>query len=429
MSAAVSSLFGQLVSGWTTKRLKHLATLNDEVLPENTDPARQIEYVEIAGVSLTGGIEHITEVEFGKAPSSARRCVRNGDVLISTVRTYLKAITAIPEASERLIASTGFCVVRPGPSVDPRFIAWVAKSEPFVSEIVSRSVGATYPTAKPSEIGIIRMPFPDRDTQCRIADFLDERIAPVDGLIAKKELLLALLAEERQALITHAVTKGLDPKAPMKPSGINWLGDIPAHWEVVPLRRAVLRVKTGRTPCSLGDDYFDGGTIDWFTPGDFAQELRLSNSSRRVRPETFTDGVVPEFPVGAVLLVAIGATLGKVGVADKVCSSNQQINAIETGPTLAPRYLAHFLSSHEEMIRVSSNANTLGILNQDKTKALLIPRPPIAEQAEIVDFADRETERLSNVDERVAKSIAYLKELRSSLITNVVTGQLEVPHG
>ena len=223
-------------SVWSSKRLKYLATYNDEVLSESTNEEKEIDYVEISGVSLSRGIEKIERMSFGQAPSRARRKVRTGDILISTVRTYLRAIAMVDETSLDLIASTGFCVVRPNDDVDSGFLGWAAKSEPFVSEVVARSVGVSYPAINASELVTIDMPLPPFDTQRRIARFLDEKTARIDGLIEKKRLLLDRLAEKRQTLITHAVTKGLDPDVPMKPSGIEWLGDIPAHWELLRLK-------------------------------------------------------------------------------------------------------------------------------------------------------------------------------------------------
>ena len=200
--------------GWSSKRLKYLATYNDEVLAENTDDDQEIDYLEISGVSLSRGIEQVERMTFGQAPSRARRKVRSGDVLISTVRTYLRAIAKVDEASPDLIASTGFCVVRPHDGVDSGFIGWAAKSEPFVSEVVARSVGVSYPAINASELVRIEIPLPPLDTQRRIARFLDEKTARIDGLIEKKRALLDRLAEKRQALITRAVTKGLNPDAP-----------------------------------------------------------------------------------------------------------------------------------------------------------------------------------------------------------------------
>ncbi|MBN9342690.1 MAG: restriction endonuclease subunit S, partial [Comamonadaceae bacterium] len=225
---------------WPSRRLKYVATYNDEVLPEDTDEDQEIDYVEISGVSLSRGIEEIERITFGQAPSRARRKVQSGDVLVSTVRTYLRAIAKVDSASPDLIASTGFCVVRPGNEVDSSFIGWVAKSEPFVSEVVARSVGVSYPAINASELVNIRVPLPPLETQRRIAKFLDEKTAKIDALIEKKRALLDRLAEKRQALITRAVTKGLNPDAPMKPSGIDWLGDIPEHWDLLPLKRLLV---------------------------------------------------------------------------------------------------------------------------------------------------------------------------------------------
>ena len=221
---------------WPRKRLKYCATYNDEVLTESTDDFAQIEYVEISYVSPVGGIQNTSLMAFHEAPSRARRKVRSGDILISTVRTYLKAIAAVEKAGDDVIASTGFCVVRPSAGLHPRFAGWVAKSEEFVGEVVSRSVGVSYPAINASQLVDIEIPLPPFDTQKRIAAFLDEKAAQIDALIAKKQALLERLAEKRQAIITQAVTKGLNPAAPMKDSGIDWLGQIPAHWGVKRLK-------------------------------------------------------------------------------------------------------------------------------------------------------------------------------------------------
>ena len=205
--------------GWSSKRLKYLSTYNDEVLPENFDDLREIDYVEISGVTLSGGIEEVKHMTFHDAPSRARRKVQSGDILISTVRTYLRAIATVEEAPEDLIASTGFCVVRPSSEMDSNFLGWYAKSDIFVSNIVSRSVGVSYPAINASEIATIKVLIPPLHVQHRIARFLEQKTAHIDRLIKKKHVLLDRLVEKRQALITRAVTKGLNPDTPMKSSG------------------------------------------------------------------------------------------------------------------------------------------------------------------------------------------------------------------
>ena len=198
---------GDIPDGWSFKRLKHLATYNDEVLPKDFDNLREIDYVEISGVTLSGGIEEVKRIAFYDAPSRARRKVQSGDILISTVRTYLGAIATVEEASDDLVASTGFCVVRPGSEVDSNFLGWFAKSDIFVSNIVSRSVGVSYPAINASKIATIEVLMPPLlHMQQRIARFLDEKTAQLDELIDKIEESQNLLEEYRSALITQAVT-------------------------------------------------------------------------------------------------------------------------------------------------------------------------------------------------------------------------------
>jgi type I restriction enzyme, S subunit len=412
-------------TNWRSKRLKSLATYNDEVLPEATDDDTEIDYVEISGVSLTKGIEEVNRIPFYQAPSRARRKVRPGDILVSTVRTYLKAIAAVGDGfGDDLIASTGFCVIRPGDEMDSGYLGWVAKSEPFVGEVVARSVGVSYPAINASDLVDIRIPLPPKETQQRIARFLDEKIARIDAMIEKKQALLERLAEKRQALITRVVTKGLNLNAPMKPSGVEWLGDIPVHWDVLPLRRSAMKVATGRTPPSIVADYFTDGTINWFTPGDFGESLELRDSERKIIQKALDDGVSTAFPKGTVFLVGIGATLGKVAVATASGAANQQINAIALQGRDSPYFLAYFLHGFREQVRLVSNGNTLGILNQEGTKSLLVVRPPANEQEQVARFLVEQDRGYANLVCEVHRSIRLLADYRASMITAAVTGQL-----
>ena len=193
-------------SNWKRKPVKYVATWNDETLPENTDEHKEFDYLEISGVSLKGGIDETNRMSFFASPSRARRKVQSGDILISTVRTYLKAITYIEKASEDLIASTGFCVIRPSGEIDSAFLGWVVKSEPFVSEVMARSVGVSYPAINAGELVTIEVPLPPIETQRCIAVFLDEKTARIDELIEKKQALFDRLDEKRQALITRTLS-------------------------------------------------------------------------------------------------------------------------------------------------------------------------------------------------------------------------------
>ena len=417
-----------LPATWSSKRLKYLATYNDEVLPESTDEEAEIDYVEISGVSLSRGIEQVERMPFGQAPSRARRKVRSGDILISTVRTYLRAIAKVDEASPDLIASTGFCVVRPDrQEVDSGYLGWAAKSEPFVSEVVSRSVGVSYPAINASELATIEMPLPPLETQRRIAQFLDEKTARIDGLIEKKRTLLDRLAEKRQALITRAVTKGLNPGAPMKPSGIDWLGDIPAHWEVHLVKR------------HFEVTYGVGGEIDRSLE-EGTNLLSLPNITKDGRLKL--DDVPYTQSATDDLLLKKGDLIfnWRNGSTDHLGKTVRfDMDGIWTHVSFLLRLRARSLSIYSGFLRYFLNglreteffayakAGVNNTFNLFELKNLPVVSPPTgSEQKEIALFLDEQTTAIDKTSDRIFDSISHLEEYRAALITAAVTGQLEV---
>ena len=180
--------------------------------------------------------------------------------------------------------------------------------------------------------------------------------------------MIELLKEKRQVVISHAVTKGLNPHAPMKPSGIEWLGDVPEHWEVLSIRRVSVSVQTGGTPSMVYPaTEAEGGQV-WYTPGDFGDSLILTTSARMLPSHAVTTGDAKIFPPRSVLIVSIGATLGKVGFSEAASAANQQINAVVPNSRMDGYFLAYSLSVKAEVMRFLSNASTIGIMNQEKTK-------------------------------------------------------------
>ncbi|WP_187394235.1 restriction endonuclease subunit S, partial [Aeromonas sobria] len=216
-------------SSWETKALKYIVSCNDEVLSESTDPDMEFEYIDIGGVSSSEGITRTESMRFSGAPSRARRIVRQGDIIVSTVRTYLEAIAPISLEFDGKIASTGFAVLRPKYLLSG-FAQYALRARHFIDSVVARSTGVSYPAINSSELIDIKIVVPSLKEQQTIAAFLDYETARIDRLIAQQQRLIELLKEKRQAVISHAVTKGLNSNAPMKESGVEWLGQVPEHW-------------------------------------------------------------------------------------------------------------------------------------------------------------------------------------------------------
>lgn len=201
---------GMVPEGWEVKRLKYIVTCNDETLPETTDEDYSFQYVDISSVSLIEGIQCMESMTFGKAPSRARRIARKGDCIVSTVRTYLKAIAPIMFDIENLIVSTGFAVIRPSDEMAPDFVKYYVQSTGFIDDVCAKSVGVSYPAINPSTLVCIYCAFPPLPEQQAIADYLESQCPAMDSQRKNLEKSIELLREYRASLITHAVTGKID---------------------------------------------------------------------------------------------------------------------------------------------------------------------------------------------------------------------------
>ena len=204
------SWLGEIPAHWETRRLKCAAAINTDTLPENTESDFGLQYVDIGNVDSTGNILDVQEMPFERAPSRARRQVRHGDTIISTVRTYLKAIAYIEHPSDNLIVSTGFAVLRPRPELEPRYLWRLVQSQGFVDAVVAHSEGIGYPAIAPTKLAELPVWIPPIPEQRAIAAYLDCETAKTDAAVAEIETSIAHLEDYRTALISAAVTGKID---------------------------------------------------------------------------------------------------------------------------------------------------------------------------------------------------------------------------
>ena len=420
---------GEIPNHWDVKQLKFAVTCNDEALGENTEPDYEILYVDISSVSLTDGIKHKEELSFKNAPSRARRIVKSGDVLVSTVRTYLKAITYVEFAEENLIASTGFAILRPSEKFDSKFIGYWIQSEGMVGNIVANSVGVSYPAINSTDL--VRLPIVEAPLieQKIIADFLDKRLAQVDALIAKQETLLEKLAEQRVALISHAVTKGLDPDVEMKESGIEILGNIPQQWKIKRLKFLLSeKLKYGANESAESEDKENPRYIritDIDDSGNLKDETFKSLEFEKAEEYLLNDA--------DILLARSGATVGKsylykaesVGIA---CYAGYLIRARLDQVNYNPEFVNYFLQSKQYWDWISSiNIQaTIQNVSAEKYNDLTLAIPPLEEQKQLIEYLKNEDEKFNRAIGKGKKLVHLLNEYRSTLITQVVTGKIDV---
>jgi restriction endonuclease S subunit len=272
----------------------------------------------------------------------------------------------------------------------------------------------------------IHLPFPSQSEQLLIADYLDRETTQIDNLIAAKEQMLTLLEEKREALISHAVTRGLDPNVAFKRSGLDWLGDIPQHWNIIRLRHlAKEALAYGANEAALEDN------------PSYPRFIRITDirDDGSLRPETFKS-LSPEVAKpyllndGDVLLARSGATVGKAFIYRKewgtACFAGYLIRCRCNKELLIPSFLFYYTqsSSYWSQVYAGTIQATIQNFSGEKYGDIFIPIPPLSEQKDILNFLDYETSKLDGLLAAIKESIALLKERRSALITAAVTGQI-----
>jgi len=423
---------GEVPAHWEVKRLKHLATLNPESLMEDTDPTREMVYVDIGGVDSLGRVVEREQLTFATAPFRARRLVRDGDVIVSTVRTYLRAIAPISDPEPGMVVSTGFAVVRPADDLTTDYAAYALRAPYFVERVVANSKGVSFPAINESEMATYELASPPEPEQRAIAAFLDRETARIDALVAKKERLIALLEEQRTALITRAVTKGLDPTVPMKDSGVEWLGEIPAHWEVKPIR-ALARpgYKTFTDGDWIESPFIRDEGIRLIQTGNIGIGEYKEQGFRYIDEETFRAFRCTEFLPGDVLICRLADPVGRACLAPNLgCRMITSVDVciLKWADDVHAAFLVYSLSSAEYLAWRGGicRGGTRDRVSRSMLGAIRVQKPPLAEQLAIAAFLDRESARIDALVAKVRDAIDRLKELRTALISAAVTGKIDV---
>ena len=201
---------GEIPEHWNMKRLKYVASINAHSLSEDTDPNFIMQYVDIGNVDSVGNIDKGEELRFSGAPSRARRTVTQGDTILSTVRTYLKAIAFVNAQIDNLVVSTGFAVIHANNDLVPKYLFYVLRSEMFVDAVVANSEGVGYPAITPSKLVCLPTWAPDTSEQQQIIEFIDSKIQETDKLISQIQSSIDKLKEYRTTLISATVTGKID---------------------------------------------------------------------------------------------------------------------------------------------------------------------------------------------------------------------------
>ncbi|MGQ4868264.1 restriction endonuclease subunit S [Aeromonas caviae] len=409
---------GQVPEHWDIARIKRTSSLRTD---RCTDAPEGSQYIGLEDVEAGTGQYRPTEGSARQNEDSTVGVFKIGDVLYGKLRPYLKkAIVSDADG----VCSTEFLVLRPKTVLAPWLHQWLLTTG-ATQQIEAGCEGSKMPRADWEHVGSIHLPSPDSSEQAEILEVLDRETARFDALIAKKTRFIELLKEKRQALITHAVTKGLDTNVPMRDSMSEWIGEVPEHWRVCSLGY-LSRISTGGTPDRKNDSYWNG-EIPWVKTGEINYKI-ISDTEERITDAGLSNSATFIAEPGTILMAmyGMGVTRGRVAVLGIPASFNQACAAISCSSGVHNWYVFYCLCAAYRFIRDLGNEASQVNLNLEIVSKIKVPVPPLLEQEEIEKHLVAQLQKLDAIEQRVSNSISLIKERRSAFITAAVTGQIDL---
>lgn len=413
------SLLGSRV--WPGKRLKYVVSLRRGRVDGLQDERPYIGLEDIESgtgrlIANTVGIDARTDATI--SGGSLCSTFEPGDVLFGKLRPYL-AKAWIAEFAGR--CTTELLVMEPA-DLASRFLRYVCLSRDFVDAVDRSTFGSKMPRADWDFIGNLQVPVPELSRQRVIADYLDRETARLDGLVRAKERVLGLLAEKRRALITRAVTSGIDSSAPLSDSGISWLEKIPAHWQTA-RSKWLFRERDERT--TTGEEVLLSLRMErGLVPHNEVSE-KATRSEELVGYKKVT--------ANEIVVNRMRAAIGLIAMSPQDGLVSPDYAVFQCEPDVDPQYFTHLFKIELLQAVFRSESTGLGTgssgflrLYSENFLSLWFPYPSLLEQQEIVDYIARETAKLDALRSATERTITLLKERRAALIAAAVTGQIDV---
>ncbi|MGR6743717.1 restriction endonuclease subunit S [Aeromonas veronii] len=371
-------------------------------------------------------VNYITKFRYDESPEIK---INVGDVLVTKDGSTTGTCNIVRKLPSPATVNSSIAVIRPIRNLVSEYLYYFFLSPYTQSVIKLMQGGMGVPHLFQADLCEFNILLPPMNEQRTIAAFLDYETARIDQLIAKQQRLIELLKEKRQAVISHVVTKGLNPDAPMKDSGIEWLGQIPDHW----LSNRVgwcCQVGNGCTPSRDNMDYWSEGTYPWLNSGKVNDGYIIS-AEQFVTVTALKECSLPKVPAGSIVMAITGEgkTRGSVAMTGIDTTLSQHLAFITvTSKKLSPMYLRIWLESQYQRIRFESEGwgSTKAAITCSDIKSYPLPEPPLNEQLKIVEYVGERSKTFDLLIQKSESMISFLQERRTALISAAVTGKIDL---
>lgn len=425
---------GRVPEHWSVKPLKLVAHVQTGIAKgkDNTGlKTIEVPYLRVANVQ--DGYLNLVDVATIEIPVDvlSRYLLQSGDVLMNEGGDFDKLGRGHvwSEEIKNCIHQNHVFAVRPH-GVNPHWLNTFTGSAAAQFYFMCQSKQSTnLASISSSNLMELIIPLPPEAEVAQISSHLNRETTRIDTLIAKKTRFIELLKEKRQALITQAVTKGLNPNVKMKDSGVEWLGEVPEHWALNYLSH-IARFSGGGTPNRDNPEYWNG-SIPWISPKDMKTEFVIG-AEECITEKGLKESSSSLVPAGRILLVVRSGILKHtipVAINQKAVALNQDMKAVYFDiHRMEPLFFMRFVQGKNDDLLDAwlKQGATVESIEQDYLARTLLPVPPICEQQKIIEFLAKATERVAGLMSKTQLSITLLKERRSALITAAVTGQIDL---
>ncbi len=425
---------GEVPAHWEVRRLKFISTeplqYGANEVAEIIDPELP-RFIRITDINADGTLRDDT---FRSLPEDVAQpfLLRYGDILFARSGATVGKSFMYREAWGRACYAGYLIRARINPTIaHAEFVSYFANSSVYWNWVSSIFIQATIQNVSGEKYSNLLVTLPSLEQQKAIVQFLDHETAALDALISKKEQLSARLQEKRTALISRAVTKGLDPNAPLKDSGVEWLGEVPEHWEVKRIRDIALSLQTGPFGSQLHSEEYSPGGFPVINPAHLREGKIFPDVNVAVDEATFARLSHHELREGDIVFARRGEMGRCALVTEKengwLCGSGS-MRVRPKREEIHPQFFNHVLSTNgiSDWLLLESVGTTMDNLNRKIVGRVPLPHPPLSEQRAIAAHLDRETARLDALVAKIQEGIARLREYRGALIAAAVTGKVDV---